>query len=271
MLPLLRSELFRLSRRWMPRVLILVVVLGVVGVYAILWLTLATQDASDTEGLDEDLALAGAHSVGLSITSFFVSILAVIIGASLIGTEYGWGTIRALLPRARSRLGLLAAKISALVIFDVVMIVAGFLAALVMSGLIASAEDLNNDLGGSFLTDSVLAIGRTVYVTLPYTALAFFVAVLTRSNAAGIAIGLAVLLTESIVLAILTEITDLFDWLGDILFSENSAAITDLNDGSRSDDLANPWTAAVILGLWIAGFVAAAIVIFQRRDVTSGA
>jgi ABC-type transport system involved in multi-copper enzyme maturation permease subunit len=270
MLPLLRSELFRLSRRWMPRVLLLIVLLGVVGIYALLWLTLATQDAGDTEGLDEDLALVGTRDIGLGIVNFFASILAVIIGASVVGTEYGWGTIRALLPRARSRLNLMAAKLAALVIFDVVMIVAGFLAALAMSALVTSAENLDGDLGDDFLLESVLAVGRTVYVLLPYTALAFFVAVLTRSNAAGIAIGLAVLFAESIVLAIVTSITDIFDWLGDILFTENAAAITDLNDGTRSDDLANPWTAAFILGLWIVGLVGVAAAVFQRRDVTSG-
>jgi ABC-type transport system involved in multi-copper enzyme maturation permease subunit len=164
----------------------------------------------------------------------------------------------------------MAAKLAALVVFDVVMIVAGFLTALAMSVLVTAAENLNDDLGDDFLVESLLAIGRTVYVLLPYTALAFFVAVLTRSNAAGIAIGLAVLFAESIVLAIITSITDIFDWLGDILFTENAAAITDLNDGTRSDDLANPWTAAFILGLWIVGFVGVAVAIFQRRDVTSG-
>ena len=33
-MPLLRSELFRLQRRWMTRILLLVVVFGVAGVYA---------------------------------------------------------------------------------------------------------------------------------------------------------------------------------------------------------------------------------------------
>src|SRR5262245_53869234 len=135
MLPLLRSELFRLNRRWMPRVLLFLVLAGVIGIYAILWLILINEDPSDPEGLADDVALADVQDLGLAITNFFASIMAVIIGASLIGTEYGWGTIRALLPRARSRLSLMAAKVAALVIFDVVMIVAGLLAALLMSFL----------------------------------------------------------------------------------------------------------------------------------------
>jgi ABC-type transport system involved in multi-copper enzyme maturation permease subunit len=271
--PLLRSELFRLNRRWMPRVLALIVVIGVVLVYALLWVALSTESEADTRELREDLAPAEVPNVAMDIVSFLASLLAVIMSASIVGTEYGWGTIRALLPRARSRVGVLAAKLTALAIFDLVLIVAGFLAGLGMSSLIAAAEEgVSGELGGDFLLESIAAIGRTSYVLLPYTALAFFVAVITRSNAAGIAIGLAVLLAESIVLAIVTAITDLFDWLGDVLFSENAAAITSYNGSGNGDDsLPDPWQAVLVLGLWIVAFVAVSIVIFRRRDVTSGA
>ena len=237
MLPLLRSELFRLGRRWMPRVLLLVVVGGVVLVYALVWVSLATQDGTEEAEIRDDLTLAQAHSFGLDLTYFFASIVAVIMAASIIGTEFGWGTIRTLLPRARSRIGLLTAKLVALVVFDVVLVVAGFLAALVMSAVVTAAENLEGDAGGDGLLDAVVAIGRTTYVLLPYTALAFFVAVLTRSNAAGIAIGLAVLLAEGIAVAILNAVLDSLDWVGDLLFSQNISAITDLNDGTRNTDL----------------------------------
>lgn len=272
MLPLLHSELFRLNRRWMPRVLLLVVAVGVVLIYALLWLTFATQEGSDAEDLRDDLALAEVPGTGLDFAYFFASIVAVIMGASIVGTEYGWGTIRALLPRARSRVEFLAAKLGALVLFDLVLVVAGFLAALAMSAIVTSVEGLDGDAGGDFLLEAVAAVGRTTYVLLPYTALAFFVAVLTRSNAAGIAIGLAVLLAEGIVLAIVTAVTDVFDWLGDLLFTENAAAITALNaGGTASDDLPNPWQATLVLALWIVALVAVALAIFRRRDVTSGA
>jgi ABC-2 type transport system permease protein len=271
MLPLLHSELFRLLRRWMPRVVLLVVGGGVVLVYALVWVSLAAQDGADEAEIRDDLALAQAHSFGLDLTYFFASIVAVIMAASIVGTEFGWGTIRTLLPRARSRVGLLAAKLVALVVFDVVLIVVGFLAALAMSALVTAAENLEGDAAGDVILDAVVAIGRTTYVLLPYTALAFFVAVLTRSNAAGIAIGLAVLLAEGIVVAILDAVLESLDWVGDLLFSQNISAITDLNDGTRNTDLPDPWRAALVLALWVIAFVAVAVVVFRRRDVTSGA
>jgi ABC-type transport system involved in multi-copper enzyme maturation permease subunit len=271
MLALLRSELFRLNRRWMPRVLLLIVVAGVVLVYLLIWLSFATAEGGDVDEIGDDLTVAQAAGTGLDIVYFFATIVGVIMGASIVGTEYGWGTIRAILPRARSRLAFIAGKLAALALFDLVLVVVGYLAALAMSGIISAAEGLSNDSGGNVLGEALTAIGRSVYVLLPYTALAFVIAVLTRSNAAGIAIGLVVLFAETIVLSIVTELTDLFDWLDDLLISENVDAIVASNAGrTASNDLPNPWLAALILALWIAGFAAVAIAVFQRRDVTSG-
>lgn len=272
MLPLLRSELFRLRHRWMTWVLLLVVVLGVAGVYAILWATYAAQDASDIDDIGDDLRFVAVPDIGLDIAYFFASIVAVILGASIVGTEYGWGTLRALLPRARSRISLLGAKLVALVLFDVALLVVGFVTAFAMSALVGSAEGLNDGLGAGFWGDALLAIGRNIYILLPYSALAFMVATVTRSNAAGIAIGLAILLAEGIVVSILNALGNTFDWVGDVLFTNNIAAISNLNnsgDGGRSD-LPAAGQAVVVLGLWTIALVAVALAVFRRRDVTSG-
>ena len=103
MLPLLRSEIFRLRRRWMAMILLLVVVLGVAAVYIILWLVYVNASLVDQADQADDLRVAAVPDVGMDIANFLASIVSVIIAASIIGTEFGWGTIRALLPRARSR------------------------------------------------------------------------------------------------------------------------------------------------------------------------
>lgn len=272
MLPLLRSELFRLRRRPLTWWLIVVVIIAVVGIYAILWSVLATQDSSDTQDLRTDLTVMAARDNGLDITNFFAAIVTVILSASLVGTEYGWGTIRALLPRARSRIALMAAKLTAIAIFDVVLVLVGYVAALGMSWVITSAENLRTGFGPDAAQEISLAILRNVYVLLPYSALAFVIAVLTRSNAAGIAIGLAVLLAESIAVGILTSITDTFDWVGDVLFSQNMAAISNLNNlrGGGDSDLPSAGQAFTVLALWLIALIALSLTIFQRRDVTSG-
>lgn len=272
MLPLLRSELFRLQRRWMTKILLLVVFLGVAGVYAILWATYATQEGEDAVDVGQDLALAAVPDIGLDITNFLASIVAVILAASVVGTEFGWGTIRALLPRARSRIGLLGAKLVALVLFDIVIVLGGFVAAFAISAVVANAEGLSTDLGSGFWGDAPRAIAINVFVLLPYTALAFCVAVITRSNAAGIAIGLAILLAEGIIVSILGALSDSFDWVGDVLFSNNMLAVLNENnvDGGGSSDLPGAGQAVAVLTVWIVVLVGVALTTFRRRDVTSG-
>ncbi len=271
-MPLLRSELFRLQRRWMTRILLLVVVFGVAGVYAILWATYATQSGQEAVDLGRDLRVIGVPDIGLDITNFLASIVAVILAASVVGTEFGWGTIRALLPRARSRISLLGAKLVALVIFDVLVVLGGFVAAFAMSAIVANVEGFDSELGSGFWGDALSAIAINVFVLLPYTALAFCVAVLTRSNAAGIAIGLAILLAEGIIVSILSALSDSFDWVGDVLFTNNMIAVLNENnlDGGGGSDLPGAGQAAAVLTIWIVVLVGVALTIFRPRDVTSG-
>jgi ABC-2 type transport system permease protein len=274
MLPLLRSELFRLRRRWMATVLLLVVVLGVAAVYIILWLVYANSSSRQEQiDLARDLGVGSVPDIGMDIVNFLASIVAVILAASIIGTEFGWGTIRALLPRARSRASLIAAKLVTLALFDLLIVVAGFVTAWVLSSAVANIEDLDTGLGSGFWGDAIQSIGINLFVLLPYSALAFFVAVLTRSNAAGIAIGLAILLAEGIVVAILGALSDSLEWIGDLLFANNMTAILNENNlGGRDpgSDLPDTGQAIAVLGVWIVLLVAGSFWVFRRRDVTSG-
>jgi ABC-2 type transport system permease protein len=274
MLPLLRSELFRLRRRWMATVLLLIVVLGVAAVYTILWLVYANSSSRQEQiDLARDLGVRSVPDVGMDIANFLASIVTVIMAASIIGTEFGWGTIRALLPRARSRVALIAAKLVTLVLFDVLLVLAGFLTATIFSTVIANIEGLDTSLGSGFWGDAVQSLAINLFVLLPFSALAFFIAVLTRSNAAGIAIGLAILLAEGIIISILEALSDSLDWIGDLLFSNNMAAILDENNpggGGSGRDLPEPGQAIAVLIVWIVLLVGGSIWTFRRRDVTSG-
>ena len=209
----------------------------------------------------------------MDIVNFLASIVTVILAASIIGTEFGWGTIRALLPRARSRVELIAAKLVTLVLFDVLLVLAGFATAPVFSAVFSNIESLDSSFDSGFWGDAIQSIAINFFVLLPYSALAFFVAVLTRSNAAGIAIGLAILLAEGILVAILGALSDSLEWIGDLLFTNNMAAILNENNpGGRSptSDLPETGQAILVLTVWIVLLVGGSFWVFRRRDVTSG-
>ena len=278
MADLLRSELFRMARRWMPRVLLIILAVVLVAFYLLLWSVLRTEDetGADATDLRDTLRLAAVRDAGLGITHELGSVLIVILAASTIATEYGWGTIRTLLPRATSRPALVAAKLLSLVVFAVVLVAFGFGVALGASGLVTAIEGLDSDLGSAFLLESAVALARTVFVMLPYAALAFVVALWGRSSAAGISVGLVVLLLEELVMALLDALSDAFDWLPGALLSENVNAVMSLNDTGTTDtfeppsDLPDPWQAAGVLTLYTAVFVALAFWRFRRRDITAG-
>jgi ABC-type transport system involved in multi-copper enzyme maturation permease subunit len=279
LLPLFRAEVFKLVRRAMPRILLLILVGGVVGLYVLLWLAYRSlpepttaQEAQSRADLQQFLELSSVREGGLELVQTLGTILVVILSVSVISTEFSWGTIRTILPRAGSRAGFLTAKYLLLAGFVMLVVVLGFLAAVAGSLIVSLAEDFSRSLGANAVPGILAAIGRTIYVILPYAALAFFIAVLTRSTAAGIAIGLVVLLGEGIVMELIGLLGDSFERLPGFFLSQNVAAVMSanrVNDGS-TDSLPNVWRAAAVLLAYTVAFVALAYRIFLMRDVTAG-
>ena len=178
------------------------------------------QDMRANFTLPESLSntLAAAQGMGL--------ILIAILTASALGTEYGWGTLRGVMAKGTGRGHYLAAKLT-LMTFVVggglaVVAVVTFISSLVtgawasdsLVGVIASAE------WGSV----AVAFARTWFSLLPYIALAGFVAVLTQSSAAGMAVSLGYLFAELITVAILINLFDSFQTVADYVLGRNITA-----------------------------------------------
>ncbi|MEA2583921.1 MAG: type transport system permease protein [Thermomicrobiales bacterium] len=279
MLPLLHSELFRLARRWMPRVL-LAILFAIVGVlYLLFWTVMQTgsETSSDIQDLRENLRLAAVRDTGLSLVFQVGAVDVIILTSSLIGAEFGWGTIRTLLPRARSREALLAAKTVTALLFVVVTVVTGTVVAFGASAFVTAVEDLPRGLGPDGVVRTLAAIGRTIYAMVPYAALALMITTWTRSVAAGIGVGLSVLFLEGLILSILGAAGDVFDRVPGALISRNVQTLLNANGAGLDQrfsggdgDLPPQWRAALVLGLYSAVFVAIAFQRFRSRDITAG-
>ncbi|MGH2532579.1 MAG: ABC transporter permease [Thermomicrobiales bacterium] len=277
MTPLLHSELFRLVRRWMPRILLAILIMGVGGLYAIFWAVIRTQSGTDVDDLRDNIRLAAVRDTGMGLVSLFGTTLVVILTASLVGTEFGWGTIRTLLPRARSRSSLLTAKLLTAVLFTAVIIVVGALVALGASAFVTVVEDLQGGLGPDGMTRLLAAIGRTFFSMLPYLALTFFVTVWTRSVAAGIGIGISVLFLEGVLLQLIGLAGGPFERLPGALIERNANALLFRNaeglDSSfigESGSYPSVGQATAVLTAYIVAFVTLAYYRFRRRDITVG-
>ena len=279
LLPLLRAELFKLSRRTMPRILLLILVLGVLALYLVLWLATQAEtagaDAQSVEDLRDSLRVEEVRDSGLDLVRTLATILLVILGVTTITNEYSWGTIRTLLPRAGSRPAFLTAKLLLLLFAVVIAVVLGYAAALTASVVVSSAEGLGTDLGAGFLPHTLAALARTAFVMLPYVMLGFLVALWTRSTAAGIGIGLSVLFLEGLGVQVLNALGGRFARVPEVLLSENVAAVMRANrvaGGSLAEDtdLPSAWRGAVVLTAYIVAYVALAYRRFLTRDITSG-
>jgi ABC-type transport system involved in multi-copper enzyme maturation permease subunit len=291
MLPLLRSELFRLRRRWMPWVLLLCLVALAFFVYLIIDLSVQSQiqalqngTPSTTNGPPqteaqlrqelEALRPSQVMNLGLGVVGGFGSVLLIVLSASLFGNEFNWGTLRVILALGAGRERFLAAKYLTVVLYAVLFTIAGVLAALAGSEIVASISSLDRTIPPDFGLQLALSVGRTVYTLLPYVALAALIAVWSKSAGAGIAIGLVVNFAEGIVTALLVQFNRDYATIANFGLSRNVDTINRLSappaaavPGQAAH--LEPGQAALVLLVYTVLFVGVAMWRFRSRDVTS--
>jgi ABC-type transport system involved in multi-copper enzyme maturation permease subunit len=272
---LLASELYRLGRRVMPYLLVALLAAFIALLYGMLWLamTVETEQPADEQAeaaLRDLLSLSQVLGSGMEFVALVGGVMAVILAASIIGSEYGWGTVRTMLPRAAGRTRFLAAKAVVVAGFVLLLTVVGFVAALASSALVTTLADLERDLGDRFVLEAAAAVGRTAFALLPYAALAFMVTLLTRSSAAGIGLGLGVFFLEGTVGLLLAAAGDAGERATEALISSNAEAVMNANRPEPVADIFSAWRGAAVLLAYTLLFVAIAFWRFRKRDVLSG-
>jgi ABC-2 type transport system permease protein len=267
---LLRSELFRLRKRsqsWLMFVIGIALTALFYGAFVIAYFALSGQDKID---MQEGLRLSDVQENGMSISILWASILISIVGASLIGSEYSWNTIRPLLARATSRTALLSAKWLTLAIYTLVLTVVVIgIAPVVLSIAATLITGESPSWSASEAVGYLEALGRVLIVMIPSAALAFAVATLTRSLAAGIAISIGVGFLEPAIFGLLGALSDTFETISHYGLNWGASQLMTygFEDGVSGGDLGLAFATQIV---WSAIFVAASYIVFNRRDVTSG-
>ena len=232
--------------------------------------------AEDRERHREFFVLPGGLANALGVAHYIGVLLVMILGASTVGAEYGWGTLRTALTRGTGRWQFLAAKALSLVLLSV----AGLLVVsltVVVSSLIAASLTLGDGGGlagaGQWSTVAVM-FGKATYVLVAYAILALFLTVLTSSSSMGIAMSLAYYFAELILGRILGDLFAWFDNVSDFLIGFNTAAwmtetgvVTTEGTLFPVSDPPGALHAFLVLLAYIVVLGAAAFWLFQRRDV----
>ena len=272
MLDMLRSEIFRLNRRAMPKVLLLVLALTVFAVMLITWGAAQSGqvDAAQRADLMDSLSLASTPEAALGFAGVFGSLFVIILAASVSATEYGWGTIRTLLPRGSSRSAYLTAKLVVLAAFAALVVVVSIAAGFIASAVVTAAEGLDTGMDDGWVMDMLLGMGRSWFTMLPYLTMAFMVALLSKSSAAGISVATVVLFLEGQILSLVAAAGGVLERVPELFLSKNAEALLSVNTDGGTADMPGPWQAATVLALYTVAFVAIAFWSFRRRDVTVG-
>ena len=306
MLDQIRAEFFKLRKRWLPYVLLIVLVTSVLLPLVVNYINyksilsenpelvsievIVNPDGSRTViGLPppdpetgynsnlpamafqasrykENIILPGAMGNIFASIPGMGMFLVMILAASIIGNEYGWGTVRQAIARGSGRFTYLAAKVSTSaisVIVGVVSVVLIGLVAAIITSLLAEGSIAWEGFGGYFFA----SLGRSLLVVLVYLAMASFFSVLLRSAMAGMAVAMVWFIGESIVLALLSMSTG---WLADLhvyFVSYNTSQLLAFAFGGEA--ASGMWKAMVISVAYIFVFLAAAYGIFRRQDLTA--
>jgi hypothetical protein len=267
-------EWFKLTRRWMPRIILAMLA----GLIVLAFWGYATRPF----GLP-NLFLPRGWLAALSFSAFFAPFFWPVLGGSWAGNEYGWGTIRAVLTRRPQRITHALSALIVLVAGVLIGILAIVLVGTVASAAVALATGTSlwtaGLFSGSFAATLIVGILTAWYVSSFYLLLAYAAAVVARSAAVGIGFGIGSSLAEIVLLRLLGALGGIWNTIAQhfpIIYSENM--ITQVVHGSLVPgtnlariDPGTPSAGASLLALALYGIalVVAMLVALRVRDVTA--
>ena len=260
------GERHKLRRRWIPWILLGIIVFIM---QALVWVTYVSHHFGDSASSRDTRSFTLPYSIGDTIegSSAFFVIPIIILAASVMGVEYGLGTLRTTLTRGVGRWQLLSAKLIMLMaagIAGIIVLSALIAIASIAAGVIPPAEE-----GPLIVTeaqawlDAAITVGKMMYALAPYVALAVFLAVVTQSTAQGISLSLGYYVLELVIAPILGGVVE---WLENVLevalLGPNTIEWMEVA-GEQPDTL----RAFFVILAYTVVFVAAALWVFQHRDV----
>jgi ABC-2 type transport system permease protein len=231
-----------------------------------------------TEGLAQEVVLAGVlpgELVPSSLGGFpiFAGALALILGALVAGSEYGWGTLQTALTQRPTRLALYGGKLLALLVVALAIVVLTFAVNALVASAIAAVESRPLDFPP--VTELVRGIGSGWLILGMWSSFGYVLGFAFRSVALPVGLGVVwVLGVENLISGVADSLLTALRPLRDLLPGANAGSLV-FSLGPGSGDAA-PGVAAVVAGsratasllLYVLAFAAVGAFLLRRRDVT---
>lgn len=283
----LAAELLKVRKRWMPYVLLLIMVAGAaIQIWLAGYLSWREDDVQYRLDALRTFTLPWSLPTLLDTGQFWGAILVGILTASTVATEHGWGTVRQALIRGQPRSQYLTAKLLGIALIAAVSLLLALGVGVSFSVIATAVADVPISLEaprgeGVSAPDIPLMVLRAGYGILPYGLLAFCLAVVGRSTTLGVAGVLIFMFVEAIILAILGGIGGVAADTRALSIGHNVVALLAANrigdysnynsfsprDRPVASELPDPAVAALVVALYCIGFLIIAYVAFRRRDV----
>ena len=209
----------------------------------------------------------GAYDLILSFMFGLGGLVAVIYGAAIAGSEWGWGTLKNAVARGESRTRYMLGTFAAIV----VMLAVGLALTFVLGVLLALLGATIAGVSTAGLTDAdtlnrlpALA-ARGWFAVVEESALGFAIATLARSQLAGIGAGIAFYFGETFARIFLPDIVKYMP------FAAASASIdTEGSPGGGGGFIESlpPDTALLLVALWLVGALLVTVLFTERAEIT---
>jgi ABC-2 type transport system permease protein len=268
-----RAEITKLVRRpasWL--LLAVAVVLSLTFTYLVPYAGAnGTADGAPnaTRGIAETLPdqLVGNSIGGLPV---FAGAILLILGVLAVGGEYGWGTWKTLLAQGPSRLTVYAAKVTAVALASLAIVLALFAAGAVTSAAIAAAEGAPAHWPSA--VDLLAGIGAGWLMATVWAGLGVVLAVALRGVALPIGLGLVWLmavqnLLSAIAAPLLDWVAALQEWLPGPNAGSLAAALGSAPDTPGVETLVGGGHAVAVLAGYLILFVGVGGLLLRRRDI----
>ena len=269
---LFRISLLKLVRR--PATYVVFLILAAILVLFFLALGLSvgqTDQMADEFQVRVLLGFPTAYTLLAGFILGFGGLLAAAYAAAIIGADWAWGTIRAIVARGESRVRYTVVTFLAVAVVLVVGVLASFLVGVGAALLAATIGGVNTDGATDPETLSTLPelLGRTWLGVAQAGAIGFAIAMIFKSQLAGIGAALALYFAETF----LRLVPTLDEVLMYFPFSVSSAVIAttdEMTQGGFGDSV--PTLDANTAVLWSIGYIAGALLLAclaaRRAEIT---
>ena len=243
-----------------------------VGLLGLILIAAATVQENGGRGSANARALItfpGAYDLILSFMFGLGGLVAVIYGAAIAGSEWGWGTLKNAVARGESRTRYMLATFAAVAVMVAVGLAITFLLGVLLAVLAASIAGIST----TGLTDSdtlnrlPAMVARGWFAVVEQAGLGFAIATLARSQLAGIGAGIAFYFGEGFASIFFPDVIKYMP------FAVARASVDTGGGGFGGDSSVTqalaPETALLLVGVWLLGSLLVTILFTERAEITS--